>query len=1216
MKVKCLVYIIIFFTFLSGEVTSVQAEGVLFPYPKGKVHITNGYDGSSTHKNKSLYSLDIRTYEKDDPCDSYGAPILAAKSGTVLKTKNADEDGAYGTYAIVKNSDDTSSWYAHMIKDTLAVNINDEVQQGQVLGLMGDTGNTSGMKCSAFDGENVGAHLHYEMRNADGSAYKPEPLIGEETYTGLSKAGNPYYSTSIMYDPSNHWDLYDGKVPYRLSYNPAQLESIHPLLAYAGSRTDFTITGTSLPDDVEVSIPGCNDVQWITKTDFEQQFSCEVAGDLADEEISNGTITSKTYGVIPFEFILKILSPEASFPIPKVHRVNADRKRPGELKTFTIQGENLPGDLLFQFPECTDQNFIMRSPDEQRVQCRIPRRVEDSEGKRTNDLHTFTFRLSDPRQDLQFESTTQEDYRIHISRVTPLEGAYGIPNTFTFVGDNVDLADAFFIERCGELREISRAQKRVKIQCTPLIRESFLNKFLPSLFNQRLHYFVVKDKPGGEKLIEGNILMQMTDKIYISGVVPARPILLEQNEFEITGAHLPESLLVWIPNCDGLKVYPKDHISGSIRFTCAPQLQDSSKSELDAINQKMTRLMGPLAQKPDLSEFEDYFEKQKRTVEIKLPKSISDIDENEKALLVSRKEISPISELYSKVLDQLEGYFPEDKGGDIDDKTKGGGQKDIDSSSYTASDEISYSSAKNDSSKVDALIGVSYEKRSEINDILIFDLSNRRKLYNESLLVLKESFVYKNAKYNPDVVSAVLEGKILYLFTIQHSYSSRDINETIFDYSAYDLDEYEVLHNKKFICPRGSDVDLEFLETSNSGRYLSYRGLDLGGDCPDILELIPDRMSKKQSLIIFDTTTREFQAQHFEWIYDASFIDDRSIGILQRGDIDSFESQLLRYDITSRSFNLLTSFKEKIPSKKVGFEFNNLKYVPNTQKFYFFAKDWKKETTANYGIEKQQDEYLVEYDSLSGKYSRITNQSGVESLNFFVDSTDLYYFEKYKQGQSISDIRYKLIKQNLALEEKTPTTDDIRQEELRFIHNNKDTHLFGYKTNYQFILNIKDGLEDEAGISYLNYELRTSPEYIHSFKEMSVPQESFVKISNVRLSTIQCQGNQNTYSILFDISNKRNFSSFGVKVYAFSIPEFYEDTFDYINNSKSFKMGTKNSQNELYFIKKLEPKEVRKGCLEFNKHAFPGEKSYAMFSYETQDEIRSFLDRNSVFVID
>lgn len=63
---------------------SAIAEVLRFPFPHGKVYITNGYGGSDTHQKDSLYALDFRSYQGSDPCDSYGAPILAVEPGEVF----------------------------------------------------------------------------------------------------------------------------------------------------------------------------------------------------------------------------------------------------------------------------------------------------------------------------------------------------------------------------------------------------------------------------------------------------------------------------------------------------------------------------------------------------------------------------------------------------------------------------------------------------------------------------------------------------------------------------------------------------------------------------------------------------------------------------------------------------------------------------------------------------------------------------------------------------------------------------------------------------------------------------------------------------------------------------------------------------------------------------------------------------------------------------
>jgi murein DD-endopeptidase MepM/ murein hydrolase activator NlpD len=150
--------------------------GLVFPLPKGNVYITNGYEGSETHQGKSKFSLDLRTYQKKDPCVSYGAPVLASESGQIifLQEEKKRKGKGYGNHIILKTSDGRRMWYGHMIRGSLFAKgptaenkniVGDIIKQGQILGLLGDTGRTEGMICNAFDGTNSGAHLHFEMRD-------------------------------------------------------------------------------------------------------------------------------------------------------------------------------------------------------------------------------------------------------------------------------------------------------------------------------------------------------------------------------------------------------------------------------------------------------------------------------------------------------------------------------------------------------------------------------------------------------------------------------------------------------------------------------------------------------------------------------------------------------------------------------------------------------------------------------------------------------------------------------------------------------------------------------------------------------------------------------------------------------------------------------------------------------------------------------------------
>ena len=84
-----------------------------------------------------------------------GTNILSAKSGVVVTSTRHPR---YGEYVVVSHSDGTSTLYAHMSQRL--VKEGQTVKQGQVLGLVGTTGYSTGN------------HLHYEVR-VNGSRIDP-----------------------------------------------------------------------------------------------------------------------------------------------------------------------------------------------------------------------------------------------------------------------------------------------------------------------------------------------------------------------------------------------------------------------------------------------------------------------------------------------------------------------------------------------------------------------------------------------------------------------------------------------------------------------------------------------------------------------------------------------------------------------------------------------------------------------------------------------------------------------------------------------------------------------------------------------------------------------------------------------------------------------------------------------------------------------------------
>lgn len=88
-----------------------------------------------------------------------GTPIYATADGIVSRSQRA---GAYGLLVEVNHGKGIQTRYAHLSK--LLVQPNTRVRRGQIIGLMGSTGRSTG------------SHLHYEVR-VDGRAVNPMPFI-------------------------------------------------------------------------------------------------------------------------------------------------------------------------------------------------------------------------------------------------------------------------------------------------------------------------------------------------------------------------------------------------------------------------------------------------------------------------------------------------------------------------------------------------------------------------------------------------------------------------------------------------------------------------------------------------------------------------------------------------------------------------------------------------------------------------------------------------------------------------------------------------------------------------------------------------------------------------------------------------------------------------------------------------------------------------------
>ncbi|MCL4366296.1 M23 family metallopeptidase [Patescibacteria group bacterium] len=138
---------------------------LILPF-NGTLTVTNG--GRTTETNNhfrppdqgpqnQLYAYDFRnehtgTGEKLEDYEVFGKDVIAPGTGTVIQVINGsidvdpgerDRSVGVGNAIIIDHHNGEYSLLCHFKQDSIKVKVGDEVQQGDVIGLCGNTGNTS-----------------------------------------------------------------------------------------------------------------------------------------------------------------------------------------------------------------------------------------------------------------------------------------------------------------------------------------------------------------------------------------------------------------------------------------------------------------------------------------------------------------------------------------------------------------------------------------------------------------------------------------------------------------------------------------------------------------------------------------------------------------------------------------------------------------------------------------------------------------------------------------------------------------------------------------------------------------------------------------------------------------------------------------------------------------------------------------------------------------
>ena len=121
--------------------------------PTKKVRYTKTDYGWLTHPAPgSIRTQGLHGKNSIDMGAPIGTPILAAASGTVIKSYYGGWGGGYGNHIKIQHPNGVVTLYAHLSKNKVWKG--QKVVKGQVIGLMGSTGRSTG------------SHLHFEVRGA------------------------------------------------------------------------------------------------------------------------------------------------------------------------------------------------------------------------------------------------------------------------------------------------------------------------------------------------------------------------------------------------------------------------------------------------------------------------------------------------------------------------------------------------------------------------------------------------------------------------------------------------------------------------------------------------------------------------------------------------------------------------------------------------------------------------------------------------------------------------------------------------------------------------------------------------------------------------------------------------------------------------------------------------------------------------------------------
>ena len=133
------------FDWTAGSMNAIHDDAVVYrlPYDSTRAYsILQGYGGRFSHEGDEHYTLDFNM--------RVGTPIHAARNGVVIDVVSHNDKGGwdnafsrFANFIIIEHEDGTTGEYYHLSKNGAFVKIGDQVDEGQLIGLSGNTGHTA-----------------------------------------------------------------------------------------------------------------------------------------------------------------------------------------------------------------------------------------------------------------------------------------------------------------------------------------------------------------------------------------------------------------------------------------------------------------------------------------------------------------------------------------------------------------------------------------------------------------------------------------------------------------------------------------------------------------------------------------------------------------------------------------------------------------------------------------------------------------------------------------------------------------------------------------------------------------------------------------------------------------------------------------------------------------------------------------------------------------